>query len=147
MNDIKDIIEDVKKSSLVSNNVIKKVIEIIGQEKWNDIHDEESDICTTTGELIITLKGITYLEKENAQLKKAKETLATMNNNMWVELEKKRAESQGITNKLHQLIKATEIIKKLLHALKNEGSEYTFALENTHPVLEEAEQFLKDLEK
>ena len=59
----------LKKSSLVSNNVIKKVIEIIGQEKWNDIHDEESDICTTTGELIITLKGITYLEKENTELK------------------------------------------------------------------------------
>ena len=33
MNDIKGIIEDVEKSSLVSNKVIKKVAEIIGQEK------------------------------------------------------------------------------------------------------------------
>ena len=69
MNDIKGIIEDVKKSNLVSNKVIKKVIEIIGQEKWHDIHDEESDICTTTGELIIILKGIAEFEKENEELK------------------------------------------------------------------------------
>ena len=47
MNDIKGIIEDVEKSDLVSNKVIKKVIEIIGQEEWNDvINGEESDICT-----------------------------------------------------------------------------------------------------
>ena len=69
MNDIKGIIEDVEKTSLESDKVIKKVIEIIGQEEWNDIHDEESDICTTTGELIITLKGIPDLEKENTELK------------------------------------------------------------------------------
>ncbi len=69
MNDIKGIIEDIEKSTLVSDKVIKKVIEIIGQEKWNDIHDEESDICTTTGELIITLKGIADLEEENRQLR------------------------------------------------------------------------------
>lgn len=69
MNDIKGIIEDVEKSSLVSDKVIKKVIKVIGQEEWNDIHDEESDICTTTGELIITLKGTAELEKENAKLK------------------------------------------------------------------------------
>ena len=68
MNDIKGIIEDVEKSSLVSDKVIKKVIKIIGQEEWNNIHDEESDICTTTGELIITLKGIAELERENAEL-------------------------------------------------------------------------------
>ena len=69
MNDIKGIIEDAEKSSLVSDKVIKKVIKIIGQEEWNNIHDEESDICTTTGELIIALKGIAELEKENAELK------------------------------------------------------------------------------
>ena len=32
------------------------------------------------------------LAKANAELKEANKTLATMNNNMWVELEKKRAE-------------------------------------------------------
>ena len=70
MNDIKGIIKDVEKSSLVSDKVIKKVIKIIGQEEWNNIHDEESDICTTTGELIISLKGIVELEKENDEMKK-----------------------------------------------------------------------------
>lgn len=69
MNDIEGIIEDVEKSNLVSNKVIKKVTEIIGQEKWNDIYDEEDDICTTTGELISTLKGIVEFEKENEELK------------------------------------------------------------------------------
>ena len=69
MNDIKGIIEDVKKSSLVSNKVIKKVAEIIGQEKWTDIYDEEDDICTTTGELIITLKGIAELESQIEKMK------------------------------------------------------------------------------
>lgn len=68
MNDIKGIIEDVEKSNLVSDKVIKKVIKIIGQEEWNNIHDEESDICSTTGELIITLKGIAELEKEKCEL-------------------------------------------------------------------------------
>lgn len=67
MNDLKGIIEDCNKSDLVSDKVIKKIIEIIGQEKWNDIYDEESDICTTMGELIITLKGIADLESENAE--------------------------------------------------------------------------------
>ena len=51
MNDIKGIIEDVEKSNLVSNKVIKKVIKIIGQKEWNNIHNEESDICTTTEEV------------------------------------------------------------------------------------------------
>ena len=69
MNDIKGIIEDVEKSNLVSNKVIKKVAEIIGQEKWNDIYDEENDICTTTGELIITLKGIAELESQINKMK------------------------------------------------------------------------------
>lgn len=113
MNDIKGIIEDVEKSSLVSNKVIQKVIEIIGQEKWNYIHDEESDICTTTGELIITLKGIAELEKQSKVKKQ-------------------------------QLTKAKEIIKNILRTLKNEGSDWTFALKNTHHVLLEAEQFLKE---
>ena len=69
MNDLKGIIEDCNKSDLVSNKVINKVREIIGQEEWNDLYDENSDICTTMGELIITLKGIPDLEKENTKLK------------------------------------------------------------------------------
>ena len=80
MNDIKGIIKDVEKSSLVSNKVIKKVIKITGQEEWNNIYDEESDICTTTGELIITLKSVAELEKENAELKEQIEKMKCCEN-------------------------------------------------------------------
>ena len=69
MNDLKGIIEDCNKSDLISDKVIKKIIEIIGQEEWQELHDENNDVCTTMGELIITLKGIAELEKENAELK------------------------------------------------------------------------------
>ena len=113
MNDVKGIIEDVEKSSLVSNKVIKKVIKIIGQEEWNNIYDEDPDICTTTGELIITLKGIAELEKENAELKEQCSILADCNTchstckNENVEMKK-------------QLTKAKEIIKKFLEFVNNE---------------------------
>ena len=72
MNDLKGIIEDCNKSDLVSKEAIKKVIEIIGQEEWNDLYDGHSNICTTMGELIITLKGIADIEKENKELKTIK---------------------------------------------------------------------------
>ena len=65
MNTLEGIIEDVNKSNLVSDKVIKKVRELIGQEKWNDLYDEESDIITTTGELLITLKSTKELQEEN----------------------------------------------------------------------------------
>lgn len=64
MNSIEGIISDVNKSSLVSDKVINEVINIIGQEKWNDLHDNFSDICTTPGELLITLKA--YRDNENS---------------------------------------------------------------------------------
>lgn len=53
---------------------------------------------------------------------------------------------QMIYEKDEQLSKAKEIIKKLLHTLENKDSEYTFALKPTHPVLVEAEQFIKEEE-
>ena len=86
--------------------------------------------------------------KENAELKEANQTLATMNESMWVELEKKRAESQGITNKLHQLIKAKEIIKKFSE-FANLEVEYDPEHPQEHTDLwnklcEEAEQFLNN---
>ena len=68
MNDIKCIIEDVEKSDLVSTKVINKVINMIGREEWNDLYDIENDICTTTGELIITLKGIVELNNKVKRL-------------------------------------------------------------------------------
>ena len=78
MNDLKGIIEDCNKSDLVSDKVIKKIIEIIGQEEWQDLHDENSDICTTMGELIITLDRIADLEKENAELQDKLKNLASV---------------------------------------------------------------------
>lgn len=85
--------------------------------------------------------AIARLENENAQLKEANGTLATMNNNMWVELEKKRAESQGITNKLHQLIKAKDLIRNLLRVTWGEGWNYSLDWKV------KAEQFLSEVEK
>ena len=135
MNDIKGIIEDVEKSDLVSDKVIKKVIEIIGQEKWQDIHDEKSDICTTTGELIINLKGIPELEKENAELKKENEELPTIVFQQGAEWYKKKADIK--------LIKAKEIIKELLDT-QSRLDPYRDIFKDR---ILKAEQFLKEIEK
>ena len=172
MNDLKGIIEDCNKSDLVSDRVIKKVIEIIGQEEWQILHDENNDVCTTMGELIITLKDVAELEKENAELKsiaefqqssnmsryfennKLKEGLAvgsTFNkalNSMNKNLEEKRDKYRNMVfDKDEQLTKAKEIIK-MLHS-----DCYSIAeCEDTNLGLWEddlakAEQFLKDLEE
>lgn len=69
MNTLEGIIEDVEKSDLVSKKVIDKVIELISQEKWQEINDKEGNIITTTGELLITLKEIPYLEKQIEKMK------------------------------------------------------------------------------
>lgn len=135
MNDIKGIIKDVEKSNLVSNKVIKKVIEIIGQEEWNDIYDEEDDICTTTGELIITLKGIADLEKENEELKEFRQDcVKLMEDN--VVMARQRAETAK------QLTKAKEIIKQFLLWENNWHSK----TESKYGLLNGAEQFLKEVE-
>lgn len=83
---------------------------------------------------------IAKIESQNAQLKEANQTLAAMNASMWVELEKKRAESQGITNKLRQLIKAKEIVK----ILKDDLSMYSGAYQKE---IVEAERFLSEVEE
>ena len=173
MNDFKGIIEDVEKSSLVSDKVIEKVIEIIGQEKWQDINDEKSDICTTAGELIITLKGIADLEKENADLKKRlafaraefqrqhKENAKLRDNydqfkaSAIPEIERLQKDNAELKKKIgiyqkgmydeiekrdKKLTKAIEIIKKLLSCCRN------YPQENAEK-MEEAEQFLKEIEK
>lgn len=69
MNDLKSIIEDVNKSDIIADKVIEKIIEKIGQEEWHLLHDEYSDIITTTGEVAISLRNLMYTEKENEQLK------------------------------------------------------------------------------
>lgn len=61
------------------------------------------------------------------------------------ERNKKLLEScEGATMMYKDLQKATGIIKELLHALKNEDSDYTFALKSTHPVLVEAEKLIEE---
>ena len=75
MNDIKGIIEDVEKSSLVSNKIIDKVRELIGKEKWNELYDECDDIMTTTGELLIVLKSFKPVEEDYGQLIRKNELL------------------------------------------------------------------------
>lgn len=80
-------------------------------------------------------------EKRIVELEEANKTLFTMNNNMWVELEMKRAESQGIINRLHQLIKAKEIIKKL-KALYLTPVVTKDDVKRQDEILEEVEQFL-----
>ena len=159
MNDIKGIIEDVEKSSLVSNKVIKKVIEIIGQEKWQDIHDEESDICTTAGELSITLRDIVYIEKENAELKadndarkfamamseKVEKQLREENSKLkdeWQEqVQKATDEGYARTLQTMQLTKAKEHIENLLYYVKQCTCERSNYAELEHDIAE-AEQFL-----
>ncbi len=84
---------------------------------------------------------LTDKTKRIKELKEANKTLATMNNSMWVELEKKRAESQGITNKLHQLIKAKELLKRYVKIYVNPYPEEEVELRD------EAEQFISEVEK
>ena len=43
-----------------------------------------------------------------------------------------------------KLLKAKAIIKNILQTLKNDDFDFTFALKSKHPVLQEAEQFLKE---
>ena len=156
MNDLKGIIEDCNKSDLVSDKIIKKIIEIIGQEEWQDLHDENNDICTTMGELIITLKGIADLEKENAELKKKCYKKAVKD---YCDLEKENAElkeklkpenclkllaKEGyIKFTSEQLTKAKEIIKNLLSAYTTYADSFD---DRDNEIVSEAEQFLKDNE-
>lgn len=107
MNDLKGIIEDCNKSDLVSDRVIKKVIEIIGQEEWQILHDENNDVCTTMGELIITLKGIADVEKENAELKEKNNSLVASSKTI-ISLS-----DEIETRTMEQLTKAEEIIRTL----------------------------------
>lgn len=96
--------------------------------------------------------GLEYNNERIAELEEANKTLATMNNNMWVELEKKRAESQGITNKLHQLTKAKEIIKDYMIIVKGGNITACSVPEenrciNVLKLNEQAKQFLSEVEQ
>lgn len=63
MNSLSGIIEDLNKSDLVTDKVIKEVINIIGQDKWNELIDnDDSHTCTTMGEVLITLRELQHIE-------------------------------------------------------------------------------------
>ena len=65
MNTVEGIIKDVENGELVSKNVLSRVIELIGLEKWQAINDEHGDIITTTGELLIILKNLVEAEDKH----------------------------------------------------------------------------------
>ena len=111
MNDIKGIIEDCYKSDLVSDNVIKKVIEIIGQVEWQRLHDENNDVCTTMGKLIITLDRIEDLEKENAELKDKLNKIERKCKFNFVDL---LHDVENESKQEEQLAKAKELLKQWL---------------------------------
>ena len=155
MNDIKGIIEDVEKSSLVSDKVIKEVIEIIGQEKWQDINDEKSDICTTTGELVIILKRIPDLEKENAELKSIAQFQQSSNMKRHFEIQELEKKNKKLESDFRiceknadtyydQLTKATKLLNEFMRISKasDEDFEHDYS-----ELIGETEQFIKGLEK
>ena len=89
--------------------------------------------------LQIVNKCVSDLEKENKELNDKLDRIARNCRFNFVDL------LHDVENEIKQEKENTqdkEIIKKLLQTLKNEGSDYTFALKNTHPVIVEAEQFL-----
>lgn len=135
MNDLKGIIKDCNKSDLVSDKIIKKIIEIIGQEEWQDLHDENNDICTTMGELIITLNGVADLEKENAELKeRLKEHESVGDVQFWENVWSWKIKAIHLT-------KAKEIIKRLLVVVKNH---LHIADVSFNAVINDAEKILKE---
>ena len=146
MNDIKGIIEDVEKSSLISNKVIKKVIKIIGQEEWNNIHDEESDICTTTGELIITLKGVAELD---CQMNRNKYCYSCVNatdrcfrNEIGCPCEKYKSYKDENAALNERLTKAKELLTKWVELFKPKGGNIP-----PTPIQVETEQFIREVKE
>lgn len=75
-------------------------------------------------------KRIENLEKENAELKE--------------KLEYRNCVDCSNHGSNIKLLKAKAIIKNILQTLKNDDFDFTFALKSKHPVLQEAEQFLKE---
>ena len=148
MNDIKGIIEDVEKSSLVSDKVIKEVIEIIGQEKWQDINDEKSDICTTTGELVIILKRIPDLEKENAELKSIAQFQQSSNMKRHFEIQELEKKNKKLESDFRICEKNADTYYDQLTKAKELLKDVQGYIENIDDVLyDEIEQFLKEIEK
>ena len=148
MNDLKGIIEDCNKSDLVSDRVIKKAIEIIGQEEWQILHDENNDVCTTIGELIITLKEVAELEEQLVISEHDREHNDYELTEVYKKVEVLEKENAELRKKCYkkavkdyckvetQLTKAKELLKRFIE-LENCTLDYED--------IKEAEQFLSEV--
>ncbi len=150
MNDLKGIIEDCNKSDLVSDKIIKKIIEIIGQEEWQDLHDENNDICTTMGELIITLNGVADLEKENALLKGRNEGFEQQIMGLLIKYEevyKRFPDLKSAMDKAQTILKENAELKAELKAIDEAGEhgrkQITESFRNKKPYWELEKQLTK----
>lgn len=88
------------------------------------------------------------LEGKLADLQSEYVELENFHNNEVKELKEKLEHRNCVDCSNHgsniKLIKAKAIIKNILQTLKNDDFDFTFALKSKHPVLQEAEQFLKE---
>lgn len=85
----------------------------------------------------IICKNLAELENENAKLKK---TNLDIQDAVTMQMYTNKANKE-IANR--QLTKARELLKKFIYLLKD--ADYVFVLKNTRPTLDEAEQFLKEV--
>ena len=113
----------------------KDELEKEAQEKYNERLKQNG--CN------IEYRNETYIDGYLDSAEPREERIADLENRNQELLES----CEGATMMYKDLQKSKEIIKKLLHTLENKDSEYTFALKPTHPVLVEAEQFIKEGEK
>lgn len=149
MSDCNSFIENTKENNeRLETNVHADNSKVIAKlEKENAELKNIADFQTSSNmdryfQLKRCKEQIAELEKENAEVRDYR--LST--------LAKEQSEvskyALNLEHKLewydNELTKAKEILKRILHTLKNEDSDYTFALKNTHPVLIEAEQFLNN---
>lgn len=98
MNDLKGIRDDIEKSTLISEKVLGKIVELIGENTYQLLEDEHSDIMTTTGELAITLRNLERLEEENEQLKKDIIEIEKVSDFRWEENQRLKAQIEKMKN-------------------------------------------------
>lgn len=99
MNSLKGIRDDIEKSTLISEKVLGKIVELIGENTYQLLKNEHSDIMTTSGELAICLRSLEDLEKENEQLKQENKR-ANVLLKATLDLLRKQKDSQYVLNLL-----------------------------------------------
>ena len=110
--------------------------EFYGEEDIEDFCDNELSTYTQYNEIVEYFKHLAELEKENERLTDELKAENEANENG----AKKYAEYYFETN--DQLTKAKEIIKNCIHILKHSGTALDWKT-----VINQAEQFLKEIEK